>query len=163
MKIQLKWVGLLCILVAACNPRTQDETGSVTTVDSAPAPTGNSTKALPQLRVETFVPPAAIEGCTGLYAGDSASLKQQQYLFAASHSGTAFINLNGQLQQLTLQQRSNNSAEIKETYTANNLKVTVTVTQQQQSGDEVWLYHGTILIESEGEKLTVAVWGEVGC
>lgn len=163
MKIQLKWVGLLCITLAACNPRTQDETGSVTTVDSAPIQSSNNTKATPQLQVQAFVPPAAIEGCTGLYAGDSADLKQQQYLFAASYSGTAFIKLNGQLQQLKLHERSNNSAEIKETYTGNNLKVTVTVAQHQQSGDEVWLYRGTILIESEGEKLTVAVWGEVGC
>ena len=163
MQIQLKWVGLLWIVVAACNPRTQAENDTITTIDSAPAPTHNSTQAARQLQVQHFVPPAAVEGCTGLYAGDSASLKQQQYLFAASYSGTAFIKLNGQLQQLTLQQRSNNTAEIKETYTANNLKVTVTVTQQQQSGDEVGLYHGTLLIESEGEKLTVAVWGEVGC
>ena len=163
MQKQWKWVGLLWVILAACGPHTQDERGSVTTVDSAPMPTSNNTKAVPQLQVQPFVPPAAIEGCTGLYAGDSASLMQQQYLFAASYSGTAFIQLNGQLQQLKLQNRSNNSAEIKESYTGNNLKVTVTLAQHQQSGDEVWLYTGTLLIESEGEKLTVAVWGEVGC
>ena len=162
MQIQWKNAWVLFVVLAACNPHTQN-TSDNTTVNSTPAQTKEDSTAFSQLKVEPFVPPSAIEGCTGLYAGDSTGLMQQQYLFAASYSGTAFVKLNGQLQQLTLQDRNNNSSQIKEIYTANNLTVTITVTQQQRSGDEVWLYRGIMMIESNGAKIKMDVWGEVGC
>lgn len=163
MQILWKWSWLLLLSMAACNPATQKKKSGTTTVDSITAINKDSTIGTTHLQIEPFVPPAAIEGCTGLYAADSAGLRQQQYLFAASYSGTAFVKLNGQLQQLTLQQRSNNDTEIKEIYTGNNITVTITATQQQRSGDEVWLYHGTLLVESAGTKTSQVVWGEMGC
>lgn len=147
--------------MAGCNQPSTKTPGASGTTDSAA--TGVKNKTISSLKAEPFAPPALIEGCTSLFAADSAGLQQQAYLFAAGVTGTAFVKLNGRLHQLARQHKNNNIEFIEETYTADGVTVTLSATPQQRAGDEVWLYKGTLLIKSNEEQITIPVWGEIGC
>lgn len=105
--------------------------------------------------------PKEIQGCSGLYATDSAALAQGQYLFASDLQRAGFIQWKGKPVQV--HQVANRQEGRDQTFRADSLEIQIIKGPSRQKGDELWNVEGVLYFRHGTTVDSVRVVGEEGC
>jgi hypothetical protein len=108
--------------------------------------------------------PSQIDGCSGLYTYDSTSLKKKKYIVVTDLQEMAFIKVDGK--QIALTRTSNTELSknsYRSVYKGSGYTMVLTTKTLKQSGDEVWIEGGSVVISQGQNKLTIKIHGESGC
>ena len=161
----MKWIYILVAIAAfSCTDRPKQTTSNTENKRSVKVETtGPPADTIAELQIEAFDVPPDFRGCSGLFTTDTAQQEHQQYYFVTDLQQTAYIKVNGQLNQLTIKENKKDSQRINATYTASGIEVQLEATEKKRLGDEVWWYEGKLTVKKGSQQLTVPVSGAVGC
>lgn len=144
----------IALLLTSCNftERTEEKSEH----------TGNNDKALVLQAFNDL--PEEIDGCSSLISENSTALRNHEYLYADNLQNIGYINIDGEMIKLTLDESDNNSdKEIITTGRNEDFEVKLDIRKSDQL-DYQGSYFGTLEVRTkDGRKYKRTVFGECGC
>lgn len=114
-------------------------------------------------KLETFVFPSEIEGCSCYFAKNRADFEAEKYVYVDDNTKSAFVKQGGKLIKIPMKKVEFDPQNFSKKIQTEDFTVQIEG-EKIKTMEEVMMFEGTMTVEyKNGEKAATSLYGECGC